>query len=133
MAARNQTETRIHRKLTREFINAEPQRIKILRPNLVQTPAGGLTKSDPHPLEEQTFRLVPFKKRLTKMTRDTPDGNIINLEYVLIGEYDADVKPGDYFEFETGMYDVISIEPNRAYRTAANVTYRGKNDETWAG
>jgi hypothetical protein len=103
------TETRMQRKLLREFVAAEPVQIAIFRPVMTKTLAGGLKKDTPIPLPPQTFRLVPFKKRLTRITRDTPDGNIINLEYVLIGEYDADVRPGDFFTYDNGMYDVISI------------------------
>jgi hypothetical protein len=129
--ASNRTETRIQRRLLRKFVDAEPARIALSRPTISSTPGGGLKKTFDTTLAPQDFRLVPFKKRLTSLTRDTPDGNIINLAYVLIGEHDADVKPGDYFEWGDGMYDVVSIEPNRSYRTAANITYRGLKSEDW--
>lgn len=131
MVAKNRQETRIQRRLLRKFVDAEQASIVLFRPNLVPTAGGGLLKGEPTPLAPQLFRLVPFKKRLTQFTRDTPDGNIINLAYVLIGEHDADVKPADYFEWDDGIYDVISIEPSRSYRTAANVTYRGLKTEVW--
>jgi hypothetical protein len=131
MVARNATETRVQRRLTKKYNDAEPASISLIRPTIVITAAGGKKKDTKIPLPAQQFRLVPFKKRLTAITRDTPDGNIVNLAYVLIGEHDADVKPGDYFEWDGGMYDVISIEPNRSYRTAANVTYRGQNNTEW--
>jgi len=131
VVARNRQETRVQRRLLRKFVDAEPADIVLFRPTMTGTVAGGLVKGTPTPLAAQHFRLVPFKKRLTQITRDTPDGNIINLAYVLIGEWDADVKPGDYFEWENGVYDVLSIEPNRSYRTAANITYRGQSDEVW--
>lgn len=130
-SARNRTEVRVQRRLTKELIKAETAEISLVRPTLTKTAGGGLKKDFDTNLPVQRFRLVPFKKRLTQMTRDTPDGNIINLAYVLIGEHDADVKPGDYFEWEGGMYDVISIEPNVSYRVAANITYRGKKAEQW--
>ena len=131
MPASNRTETRIQRQLLKKFLDAEPVELELWRPILVRTPAGGLVKGTPDIIPAQLFRLVPFKKRLTSVTRDTPDGNIINLPYVLVGLYDADVKPADYFEHNGGVYDVISIEPNREFRTACNVTYRGLKDEVW--
>ena len=131
MVASNPTETRMHRRLLAAFLDADPVAIELQRPNLVHTAGGGLVKGESVTLPAQQFRLVPFKKRLTQQTRDTPDGNIINLPYVLLGEHDADVQPGDYFEYENQMYDVISIEPNTAYRVAANVTYRGDSDKVW--
>lgn len=128
----NRTETRMQRRLLKAFLDAEPADIELQRPTFVKTPAGGLKATVPaKTLSKQRFRLVPFKKRMTKITRDTPDGNIINLEYVLIGHHDADVKPGDYFEWNNQMYDVVSLEPRDDYRIAANISYRGKNNNTW--
>lgn len=124
------SEVLAHRRVLRQFLHAEPLRIIIQRPTITTTAAGGKVKSNPQDLAPQTFRLIPFKKRLTTMTRDTPDGNIVNLPYVLLGEHDADVQPGDSFEHNGGIYDVVSIEPNTSYRVAANVTYRGKKN-TW--
>lgn len=135
--ASNPIENLVQRRLLRAFLDAERVEVVILRPTLTKTAGGGLRKDTPVKIPIQVFRLVPFKKRLTAMTRDTPDGNIINLPYVLLGYPDADVRAGDYFEvgdgvsIAPGMYDVISIEPNRSYRTAVNVTFRGKNDSTW--
>lgn len=123
--SRNPVETRMQRKLLKEYIAAEPVEVELQRPIIEKTAAGGLKTTGFTRLPSQTARLVPFKRRLTAITRDTPDGNIIHLEYVLIGHYDMDVQPGDYFEAEGDRFDVISIEPNRAYRTACNITYRG--------
>lgn len=126
------SEVLVQRRLLKAFLEAEPIRLSIQRPTITATPGGGKTKSNPRVLAPQTFRLVPFKKRLTTMTRDTPDGNIVNLPYVLIGEHDADVRPGDSFEHNGGMYDVISpAEPRTDYRLAFQVTYRGQNNTTW--
>lgn len=126
--AANRTETRMQRRLLRKYIDAEPVDVELLRPVLVETTAGGLRKDPPVRLPPQRVRLVPFKRRLVRITRDTPDGDIINLEYVLIGPHDLDVKVGDHFHADGGKYDVISIEPNRSFRTAVNITYRGPSD-----
>ena len=134
MVAHNPTETRMQRKLILAHIRAEPAEVILMRPSMVKTPAGGLKKGPVTPQPKLVCRLIPFKKRLTKITRDTPDGNIINLEYVLVAEWNADIRPADYFEHEGAWYDVVSLEPNRAFRTAANITYRGAQvDDTWSG
>lgn len=132
--AKNPVETIIQRRLIKAHIRAESVQLVLMRPTFVKTDSGGLKKGEPTPIAAQTMRLIPFKRRLTVITRDTPDGNIINLAYVLLGEHDADVEVGDFFQWDGGWYDVQSIEPNRAFRTAANITYRGKRvDDAWSG
>lgn len=99
---------------------------------MVKTGAGGMKKGPAVPQKELTCRLVPFKRRLVQITSNTPDGDIINLAYVLVAEWNADVKPGDYFKYNRGWYDVFSIEPNTSFRVAANITYRGAQvDDAW--
>lgn len=127
----HKVEERIQRNLLKEFIASEPSQVVFNRPVIIETDAGGKKQGPPTILPAQTVRLVPFVRRLSKMTRDTPDGNIINLQYVVVGRHDLDVKMADFFVHEDGIYDVVSIEPNRRFRTAVNVTYRGPNNDTW--
>lgn len=130
--AANPTEVRIQRRLILAHIKAKPVELILFRPVIEKTPAGGLKKGAGTPQPKILGRLIPFKNKLTAFTRDTPDGNIINLAYVLVSSWDADIKPGDYFQHEMAWYDVLSIEPDRSYRTAANITYRGEQiDDTW--
>lgn len=132
MVASNPTETRMRRRLVKAFIRAEPAEIVLVRSSMNKTPAGGLKKGVGVSRPAQTCRLVPFKNRYTALTRDTPDGNIINLAYLLIAEWNADIKAGDIFKHDGAWYDVKSIEPSRSDRTGANITYHGEQvDDTW--
>lgn len=132
--ASNRIENLVEKRQTTAYIRAEPVLLVLKRPSLVKTGAGGLRQGTPTPLPPQKVRLIPFKRRLTKLTRDTPEGDIINLPYVLMGFWDMNIKVGDEFEYEDGQYKVESIEPNRAFRTLANITYAGKQvDDDWSG
>ncbi len=78
----------------------------------------------------QSLRRIPFKRRLTDITRNTPDGDIHSLQYVLFGAHDANVQKGDFFEYEGKRYEVDSLEPNTSYRQTWNITYRGPVNAT---
>ena len=132
--AKNPIENLVEKRLTTAYIRAETTEVVLMRSELEKTAAGGLRRLAPTPLEAQRVRLVPFKRRLTKITRDTPEGDVINLPYVLMGEPDMDIQVGDSFEYEDAHYAVESLEPNRAFRTLANITYFGKQvDDAWSG
>lgn len=125
-------ETRMRRGLVKAFIKADASELVLIRAEMVKTPAGGLKRGVGIPQPAQTCRLVPFKNRYTALTRDTPDGNIINLAYLLIGEWNADFQVGDIFQYNEAWYDVKSIEPHRLDRTGANITYHGQQvDDDW--
>lgn len=132
MVATNPTELRLKRKIMREYILRDHIMISLKRPTIVDTPAGGKKQTAPTTLDPQMFRLYPFIRRVSQYTRDTPDGDIINIRYVLLGLYDADVKAADFFDLENGRYQVVSLDPMHDDRRVANVTYRGKtSDESW--
>lgn len=93
------------------FIKAQPLLIRLLRPAMTDTAAGGRIEGDPVELDWQRFRLVPFKRRLTRQTVDTQDGDIPLTEYVLVGAHNADVQTDDYFEYQGRTWRVVGVEP----------------------
>lgn len=132
MTATNPVELRIKRQLMLKYLKLDHVMLTLYRPMIETTPAGGKKRGAPQTLEPQMFRFYPFVRRMTQITRDTPDGDIINLRYVIVGLYTADVQAADYFEYDGGVYDVVSIDPMHQDRKAANVTYRGKaSNEPW--
>lgn len=111
-----------------EFINADPADIVIKRRPKVKSTAGGYTLGAEVALPSQRFRLVPFKRRLTHGTTaggGAGEGRVASLPYVLVGRYDADVQPEDYFDYNGLRYEVLSLEPNRTIRTAAELIEKG--------
>lgn len=132
MPATNPVELQAKRRLLAEYLKEDHVMIALKRPAIVSTPAGGKKRGAPATLPEQMFRMYPIVRRQGEMTRDTPDGDIINYKYVLVGFHTADVKAADYFELNNKMYDVVSVEPHNEDRIWANVTYRGlASDESW--
>lgn len=130
--ASNPVELRVQRKITTAYIAAEPNEVVLNRPNYITT-AGGGKRKDPNnpttPLAPQKVRLVPFKKRMTIFNHDKPEGNVDNLPYVLIGEWDMDIEKSDELTWDGGRYKVHSIEPTRSFRTAANLSYTGEEED----
>lgn len=129
-------ELRIKRRLMAEYIRRDHEKIVLRRTNFIRSPAGGLIPDPNNPytdLPEQKFKFYPFIRRMTKNTLDTPDGEIQNVRYVIVGHHYADIKMGDRFEYEGGQYEVVSLDPHAEDRKAANVTYHGKADDTSYG
>jgi hypothetical protein len=129
-------ELRVKRKLMAEYIRRDHVEIVLKRPNLIRSAAGGLIQDPNNPfttLDPQKFKFYPFIRRMTKNTMDTPDGEIQNVRYVIVGLYTADVKMGDRFIMDGGQYEVVSLDPHVEDRIAANVTYHGKADDVSYG
>ncbi|MGX9924109.1 hypothetical protein ACWIG4_30145 [Streptomyces sp. NPDC002248] len=98
----------------REFILSDSRQIRLQRPVFEKTPTGGYKKSAWEVLPEQTFRLVPYKRRLTDLVTSVADGEIPTLLYVLVGFWDADMKRMDEFELDGSYYRIQSLEPHTA-------------------
>lgn len=129
-------ELRAKRRLMAEYIRRDHVTIVLKRSNFIKSPAGGLIPDPDDPftlLDPQQFKFYPFIRRMTKNSMDTPDGEIVNVRYVLVGLHTADMRMGDTFEHDGGMYELVSLDPHAEDRRAANVTYHGKADDTQYG
>jgi hypothetical protein len=124
----SRVETLVQRRQTTAYLNAEPRDVVLLRSDLQDDGAGGKIESQPVPLAPQVFRLVPFKRRLTHTQSTITEGTVTVSSYALVGRWDADVQKGDEFVLDGGRYRVESVEPGRDYRTLADVTYRGADE-----
>lgn len=119
-------EVRHHRRQIEAFVKAEPVRISLKRPHEVITAAGGRVPDDQLTMPEQTFRFVPFKRRLTREWGFSDDGESVkNVDWILVGAYDADIQTDDWFNHNDRRYQVKVVSDHRLYRTAATLTYRG--------
>lgn len=95
----------------KEFIKADPISLVLMRPTLTKTAAGGYIKGASTPITRQTFRLVPFKRRLSESQVTSQMGNTQLLNYVLVGYWNANIRRDDEFEYNGDNYRVVSIEP----------------------
>lgn len=124
-------EIRHHRRQIEAFVRAEPAFITLKRPHEVITDAGGRVQDATSTVPQQTFRFVPFKRRLTREWGFSDDGESTkNVDWILVGAYDADIQTGDWFERNDFRYQVKVVSSHRLYRTAATLVERGPAKET---
>jgi hypothetical protein len=124
----SKAELLMQRRQTLAYLKANPAEIVLMRQTPVKTAAGGRKKGASVALDPQMFRLEPFKRRLSHTQSQIVEGTVTLTSYVLVGRWDADVQRGDEFVYGGGRYKVESVEPERSFRTAADVTYTGVAD-----
>ena len=128
MTAIVDSQTRVERIQIAAFIRADLAMISLQRRPKVPSPAGGYTLGTPAAIKPQAFRLVPFKRRLshgTSLGGQGGEGRVASLPYVLVGAWNADIQPDDYFDYGGLRYEVLALEPNRKVRTAAELIEKG--------
>lgn len=124
------TEVNIHRRNIEAFIRAEPINVVLLRPQFVETAAGGKVATTDLALPVQVFRRTPFKRRLVNDWNLSLLGEEVKTaDWVLHGKHDADIKVDDYFEDRDHRYTVIWVNDHDMYRTAAGLKVRGRLGE----
>lgn len=126
MTITDSAEAIIGKRNTREFIRANQQMVRLMRPTTVKTEAQGIKKGTPQQLPEQAFRIVPMSGLVWDRSRTTPDeGKIDDVTEQLIGMPDADVQKNDYFPVEdgSGWYRVEHVSPVQGYRKEARLTF----------
>jgi hypothetical protein len=121
------TEVQLQARLIRAFVRSEPITVELQRPRRVTTDSGGLRSDGFDLIPPQVFRLTPFKRRLTLEWGFTKEGERVHLvEWVLVGEPDADVQEGDEFTHQNYIYRVEFVSDHRLYRTAAGLSLRSQ-------
>lgn len=123
-------ELSINRLNTEVFISQDPVDIRLLRPATERTATGATRRGVVRVLEEQRFKLIMISPAGGSIDQRTDDGTVTRVDYVLLGRWDADVQPGDYWDDEAGRrWEVTSIIPTNNYETRANVNARGSGLE----
>ena len=127
MTITNAVERRIGIRNTQAFIRANVTRVRLLRPVVIETEAGGVRKGGPDTLPEQEFRIVPMSGLVWDRSRTSPDeGKIPDVTEMLIGMPDADMEQDDYFPNETGRggwYKIVHVSPVEGYRREARLRW----------
>jgi hypothetical protein len=117
-------ELEIQRDLTRSFIAADSLSLALTRTPKVSDGAGGLKNGTPATLTAQTLRLNPLQDAV--QSRTTADGKQVLPQYMLMGEYNADLDRGDTFTVDGRRYEVVFVLQNKQYQVKAEVYYRGE-------
>jgi hypothetical protein len=117
----------VQRRITHAFIRAEPVDIGLSRRSSSRTALGGVMKTFSRQLPTQTFKLIMQSPAGASIEQRSDDGTERRVDYVLLGEWDADVEVGDYWDDESGeRNEVTSMIPYNGYETRANVEGYGK-------
>ena len=101
------------------LINRDASSIVLARNTAVSDSAGGATATTAN-VTAQTFRLAALPRPQGALT-DT--GEVVTTSAMLIGTYNADIKPGDTFTLDGRNYEVVYV---RAYdwKTEADLVLR---------
>ena len=120
-------ELRTQRKNTKAFIDADPLRLTLTPRGSVRTSSGAYAQEAQPERPLQTFKLIMQSPAGSSIEQRTEDGTERQVDYILLGEWDAEVQPGDYWNDESGQrWEVKAIVPRNGYETRAVVEAHGK-------
>lgn len=107
------------------LIKADPIGVIFHRRAKVPTPGGGWRYGPEVLLDTQQVTLIPFKRRMTEFLVNTELGEVADLPYVLLGRWDLNILPGDWFIYDGDKFEVKTIDLKDEVRVAAHVDFYG--------
>lgn len=110
---------------TSAFIAADPTAIILSRAEMVPNGAGGTRLDTPSPLPAQVFKMQIPSAGGQQGERNLLDGQVVQVDYVLVCEWNADIKRGDWFYKDGIKYEVVTVRSTADYEIKAEVTNRG--------
>lgn len=114
-------EIEIQKELTRHFIAADLFEIVFHRSVKVDTSDGGYRWEQMEPTTVQGVRIVP---QIDKEEEQASDGTVVISDLVVIGEHNFSVQIGDIFEWQSGVWKVVSVDDSPRYvRKAEAIRY----------
>lgn len=123
-------ELHFNRLNTQAFIKADPISLVLQTRGSVRTPSGAVAHEAGAPRPEQTFKLIMQSPAGNSIEQRLPDGTERQVDFVLLGEWDAQVDVGDWWEDDAGRrYEVRAVIPRNGYETRAVVEAHGSNLE----
>jgi hypothetical protein len=121
-------ELRINRINTAAFIAADALSLTLQVRGSVRTPSGAYASEAQPERPEQTFKLIMQSPAGSSIEQRTEDGTERQVDYILLGEWDAEVEVGDYWDDEDDQrWEVKAIIPRNGYETRAVVEAHGKD------
>ena len=120
-------ETLWQRRQTEAFIAADPRTFTLYRYPRVSNGRGGYTEGARVDIFEQVFRLIPANAEGLRTERTLPDGRVVLPEWVLLGEWNCEMRRGDRFVLpDEGVCEIIYVQEKRTYQTKGEVILRGQ-------
>lgn len=121
------------RRLVNAFMARDPLQLSLSRRPRTASAAGGWTLGAEVVLPPQTFRMTPFKRRLGPGETASPDGDVANSQFLLMGVISCDIQKNDRFNLDVtsnflpGWYLVTRVHPKRLIRTESVVEWQGED------
>jgi hypothetical protein len=120
-------ELRVNQLNTIAFIAADPLVLTLSVRGSVRTPSGAFGRERQDERPAQTFRLLMQSPAGGSIEQRTDDGTERQVDYVLLGCWNAEVDVSDYWDDELGQrWEITSIIPSNGYETRAVVEAHGK-------
>lgn len=120
-------ELRINRINTSAFIASDPISVSLQTRGSVRTPSGAYDRERAAERPGQTFKLIMQSPAGGSIEQRTEDGTERQVDYILLGEWDAEIEVGDYWDDNRGQrWEVKAIIPRNGYETRAVVEAHGK-------
>lgn len=120
---RSATELRVLRKQTSVFIAGDPTPLALSRREKESNGAGGWRfVGPPSTLDPQDFHVVAAGETTT--LRQTADGRQVAPTHNVIGEWDADIRQYDQFDYNGKTYVVLWVNADLEYVTHAEAAPR---------
>lgn len=119
-----QPELETNRRNTAAHIARDPNSsvIVLSREDLVWE-GGSFNRTNQRQLDDQKMSLIASVQQLPE--RRTVEGQSLTPEFILLGNYGADIENGDWFYLDGVKYEVVFVHPDRSYEVVAEVVYRG--------
>jgi hypothetical protein len=87
--------------------------------------AGGFLPQGVVDIYEQEMRLIPTNS--LGISRERIEGTVLTPSWVLVGEYNAEMRKGDMFFMPDGtIAEVVLVEEKRLYQTKGEVVIHGE-------
>jgi hypothetical protein len=124
----NTIELKLNRRTTVDFINAAPIDVVLHRPHTTRAsnPRGGITTDDGNDeeLPSQRFRILHTPPRRRRAENSPPNASIGEIPFAkdnLMCRWDADVKIGDWFEWNGARYTITYVFVDNTYEIICNL------------
>jgi hypothetical protein len=114
----------VNRRLTRQFIEVAPVTIELI-PVAVAQSAGGRDEVMQTPRAPQVFTLLEPGDSGHRDKVTMVDGSQLTIEYLLLGEWDAQMADGDRFIHDGRKYKLVHVMPENGYERRAMVIRHG--------
>lgn len=122
----------VHRRITRDFINADAVDLVFNRATVTSDNRGGrlrpLATALPAP---QRVRIIPARSRSSSLTYMLPSGTEVSTkDSLLIGMPELDVALKDWFEWMGTAQQVVFIASDRTFQTLCQLSTMGESGRT---